>query len=125
MTNDEDDVSENDMQGAMNVMSEKGMESVLFNSEEKSFALDNDQVQKDFDTIEVVENVKEGNALKLQDIGSVEVKVIPLYVPDDAIVKVFMVHGSEKSALVLATFALGFQQQVIYAYFYQTRQKQV
>ena len=40
-------------------------------------------------------------------------KVIPLYAPDDAVVKVFMVHGSQKSALVLSTFALGFQQQVI------------
>ena len=40
-------------------------------------------------------------------------KVIPLYVPDDAVVKVFMVHGSQKSALVLSTFSLGFQQQVI------------
>jgi hypothetical protein len=41
-------------------------------------------------------------------------KVIPLYNPDDAVVKVFMIHGSQKSALALAPFALGFQQQVIH-----------
>ena len=39
-------------------------------------------------------------------------KVVPLYTPDNAVVKVFMIHGSQKSALALATFALGFQQQV-------------
>jgi poly(3-hydroxybutyrate) depolymerase len=41
-------------------------------------------------------------------------KVVPLYTPDNAVVKVFMIHGSQKSALALATFALGFQQQVIH-----------
>ena len=40
-------------------------------------------------------------------------KVVPLYTPDNAVVKIFMVHGSEKSALALASFARGFQSQVL------------
>ncbi|CAB3995467.1 Phthiocerol synthesis polyketide synthase type I, partial [Paramuricea clavata] len=37
------------------------------------------------------------------------VKVVPLYVPDDALVKVFMMHSSHKSALANAPFAAGFR----------------
>ena len=40
------------------------------------------------------------------------VKVVPLYVPDDALVKVFMMHSSHKSALANAPFAAGFRRQV-------------
>lgn len=39
-------------------------------------------------------------------------KVVPLYAPEDAIIKVFMMHSSHKSALANAPFASGFQQQV-------------
>ena len=39
-------------------------------------------------------------------------KVVPLYVPDDAFVNVFMVHSSHKSALDNVPFATGFQKQV-------------
>ena len=41
-----------------------------------------------------------------------DVKVIPLYVPDDALVKVFIIHSSHKSALANAPFAAGFKHQV-------------
>ena len=56
-----------------------------------------------------------GNGYELQHQApqTVKEKVIPLYTPDDAVVRVFMIHGSQKSALALASFALGFQQQVI------------
>ena len=64
----------------------------LSEKQSKSDALDSEEESLELDIIE---------------------KVIPLYVPDDAVVKVFMVHGSQKSALVLSTFSLGFQQQVI------------
>ena len=53
----------------------------------------------------------EGDSNQSQE-TDVETKVIPLYVPEEAILNVFMVHGSEKSALALASFALGFQKQV-------------
>ncbi|XP_046846808.1 non-reducing polyketide synthase PKS16-like [Xenia sp. Carnegie-2017] len=38
-------------------------------------------------------------------------KVIALYSPDEVVVNVFMIHGSHKSALSLASFALGFEDQ--------------
>lgn len=41
-------------------------------------------------------------------------KVIPLYAPDDAVVKVFMMHSSNKSVLANSPFATGFQRQVIF-----------
>ncbi|CAB4027398.1 Phthiocerol synthesis polyketide synthase type I [Paramuricea clavata] len=45
------------------------------------------------------------------------VKVVPLYVPDDALVKVFMMHSSHKSALANAPFAAGFRRQETVALF--------
>ena len=39
-------------------------------------------------------------------------KVISLYSSDEAKINVFMIHGSHKSALSLASFAMGFQDQV-------------
>ena len=82
--------------------------NLAFDSEEEGDILDNNNVKHNSDTIEEVENIKESNHLGLQTLESGNAKVFPLYAPDDAVVKVFMVHGSLKSALVLATFALGF-----------------
>ena len=59
----------------------------------------------------------EGDSNQSQE-TDVETKVIPLYVPEEAILNVFMVHGSEKSALALASFALGFQKQVRIIYIF-------
>lgn len=59
-------------------------------------------------------NVGGNNGLELQAVQAVKEKLIPLYTPENAVVRVFMVHGSQKSALALGSFALGFQQQVIY-----------
>jgi excinuclease UvrABC ATPase subunit len=64
--------------------------------------------------IEEEEEAEGSNGLELQAVRTNKEKVVPLYTPDDAVVKVFMIHGSQKSALALATFALGFQQQVIH-----------
>lgn len=50
--------------------------------------------------------------------NQIKEKIVPLYVPDEADVKVFMVHSSHKSALANAPFALGFQQQVRYLMWY-------
>ena len=41
-----------------------------------------------------------------------DVKLVPLFVPDDAIVKVFMMHSSHKSAMANSPFASGFKNQV-------------
>ena len=87
-----------------------------FDSEEEGNILDSNNVKLESDTTEEVENIKESNRLELQTLESAKEKVIPLYAPDDAVVKVFMVHSSQKSALVLATYALGFQQQVVFIY---------
>ena len=61
-------------------------------------------------------DASEGDVLELQTVATdmPREKVIPLYNPDDAVVKVFLIHSSQKSALALAPFALGFQQQVIH-----------
>ena len=59
-------------------------------------------------------NAGGSDALELQAFQTIKEKVVPLYTPEDAVVRVFMIHGSQKSALALASFALGFQQQVIY-----------
>ena len=50
-----------------------------------------------------------GDELKSED----DVKVVPLYVPDDPLIKVFMLHSSHKSALANSPFASGFTNQVI------------
>ena len=65
------------------------------------------------DAIEEGENAEKSDELVLQTLETIKEKVIPLYTPEDAVVKVFMIHGSQKSALALSSFALGFQQQVI------------
>ena len=62
---------------------------------------DSSKLTKDLDD-------QSGNESKCED----RVKVVPLYVPDDALVKVFMMHSSHKSALANAPFAAGFQRQV-------------
>ena len=59
------------------------------------------------------ENAEKSDELMLQTLETIKEKDIPLYTPEDAVVKVFMIHGSQKSALALSSFALGFQQQVI------------
>ena len=59
-------------------------------------------------------NAGECDEIELQAVQAIKEKVIPLYSPEDAVVMVFMIHGSQKSALALAPFALGFQQQVSY-----------
>lgn len=61
-----------------------------------------------------VKDSKQDNEIELQPAGRLTYKenIVPLYTPDDAVVKIFIVHASYKSALALATFALGFQQQV-------------
>ena len=59
-------------------------------------------------------NVGESDGMELQAVQGIKEKIISLYTPEDAVVRVFMVHGSQKSALALAPFALGFQQQVSY-----------
>ncbi|CAB4025205.1 Phthiocerol synthesis polyketide synthase type I, partial [Paramuricea clavata] len=87
-TCDENDSSENDNQSYQT----------------ESFMLKND--------IEREEEAAESNGQELQTVRTNKEKVIPLYAPEDAVVKVFMVHGSQRSALALATFALGFQQQI-------------
>jgi hypothetical protein len=61
------------------------------------------------DKSEMQSNVT-GDEMKSEDPG---VKVVPLYVPDDALVKVFMIHSSHKSALANAPFAAGFRDQVL------------
>ena len=71
------------------------------------------QANIEVDAIEEGENAEESDELLLQTHETIKEKVIPLYTPEDAVVKVFMIHGSQKSALALASFALGFQQQVI------------
>lgn len=40
------------------------------------------------------------------------VEVVPLYVPDDAVINVFMMHSSHRSAMANSPFAAGFQRQV-------------
>jgi hypothetical protein len=62
-------------------------------------------------------NANPSNGFELVELQTVETdtrreKVIPLYDPDDAVVNVFLIHSSLKSALALAPFAQGFQQQV-------------
>ena len=59
-------------------------------------------------------NAEGNDVLELQSFQAIKEKVIPLYTPEDAVVRVFMIHGSQKSALALASFALGFQKQVIH-----------
>ena len=59
------------------------------------------------------DEIEDSNEIELRRFRQKNEKVVPLYTPDDAVVKVFMIHGSQKSALSLASFALGFQQQVI------------
>jgi predicted nuclease with TOPRIM domain len=84
--------------------------SLLSEKQNKSDSLHGKSIELDNqanEAIEEVEMVEENDVPE-----SIKEKVIPLYAPDDAVVKVFMVHGSQKSALVLGTFALGFQQQV-------------
>ena len=49
-----------------------------------------------------------GDELKTKD----DVKVVPLHVPEDALIKVFMMHSSHKSALANSPFASGFRDQV-------------
>jgi hypothetical protein len=67
-------------------------------------------------------NLNTSDNLELSELQTVETeshreKVIPLYNPEDAVVNVFLIHSSQKSALALAPFALGFQQQVFkYSY---------
>ena len=111
-TDDTDDENENNMQES-SLLSEKQGESSTLEIEGETFALDDNQFKNNSDANKEVENAKNDNGLELQGIESIKEKVIPLYAPDDAVVKVFMVHGSQKSALVLGTYALGFQQQVI------------
>jgi hypothetical protein len=74
----------------------------------KSFMSKNDTEDK--------EEAVESNGQELQSVRTNKEKVVPLYTPDDAVVNVFMIHGSQKSALALATFSLGFQQQVYNSY---------
>ena len=59
------------------------------------------------DKSEALHNMSE-DELKSED----HVKVVPLHVPDDALVKIFMMHSSHKSALANAPFAAGFRHQV-------------
>ena len=87
----------------------------------KSFGFDNSETNNAFDSGEEIGGLGRSNAgisnkLELQPIQTINEKVIPLFTPEDAVVKVFMIHGSQKSALALGSFALGFQQQVIYTY---------
>ena len=89
----------------------------------KSFGFDISETNNaiDHDLSEEIGGLESGNAgssnkLELQPIQTINEKVIPLFTPEDAVVKVFMIHGSQKSALALGSFALGFQQQVTYAY---------
>lgn len=49
-----------------------------------------------------------GDKLKSKD----DVKVVPLHVPEDALIKVFMMHSSHKSALANSPFASGLRDQV-------------
>ncbi|CAB4020054.1 Phthiocerol synthesis polyketide synthase type I, partial [Paramuricea clavata] len=73
------------------------------------------QISKSFMSKNVIEEEGEAegtNGLELQAVRTNKEKVVPLHTPNDAVVKVFMIHGSQKSALALATFALGFQQQI-------------
>ncbi|XP_028397228.1 non-reducing polyketide synthase cla3-like [Dendronephthya gigantea] len=56
------------------------------------------------------ENEESEDGVELQSVDNPE-KVIPLYTSESVFVKVFMVHGSPKSALALASFAQGFQKQ--------------
>ena len=85
-----------------------------------SMSLEVNQRESDFvpaaDIIENVGDATGSDEQELRTVGKVtnRERVIPLYTPDDAVVKVFMIHGSQKSALALAPFALGFQQQVIH-----------
>ena len=89
------------------------------NRERKSVVnINQGDVNSAFDTDEEVGVSASSNAgndtLELQATQTIKEKVIPLYTPEDAVVRVFMIHGSQKSALALASFAVGFQGQVIY-----------
>ncbi len=90
--------------------------SLSSDGKRKSFAVDESRKSffaPAFDSIAEVEEAEGSKGLELQTVTMNKEKVIPLYAPDDAVVKVFMIHGSQKSALALATFALGFQEQVM------------
>ena len=82
-------------------------------SENDGVVSDLGQTNIGVDAIEEGENAEKNDELVLQTLETIKEKVIPLYTAEDAVVKVFMIHGSQKSALALASFALGFQQQVI------------
>ena len=89
------------------------------NRERKSVVdVNQGSVNSAFDTNEEIGGLESSNArndtLELQAFQAIKEKVIPLYTPEDAVVRVFIIHGSQKSALALASFALGFQEQVIY-----------
>ena len=59
-----------------------------------------------------IEDVKRSNENDVELVERNYAKVVPLYTPDNAVIKIFMIHGSDKSALALASFARGFQNQV-------------
>lgn len=83
----------------------------------ESFADDIGQTNVAFDASEEDaerSNAGESDGVELQAVQTIKEKVIPLHTPDDAVVRVFMIHDSQKSALALAPFALGFQQQASY-----------
>ena len=82
--------------------------------DKKSFLLNSNETDNVFNAGEEIGGAEGSNRLELQAIATINEKVIPLYTSEDAVVRVFMIHGSQKSALALASFALGFQQQVIY-----------
>ncbi|XP_028415494.1 uncharacterized protein LOC114538524 [Dendronephthya gigantea] len=65
----------------------------------------------EFTSVSDVNNENELELISVEKPSNPE-KVIPLYTPENAFVKVFMVHASQKTALALASFAQGFQKQV-------------
>ena len=97
--------------------SDKPSDSQGKRKKKESFVGDVSQTNIAFDASEEDGDAEQSNAgecdgIKLQAFQAIKEKVIPLYTPEDAVVRVFMIHGSQKSALALASFALGFQQQV-------------
>ena len=57
-----------------------------------------------------VENTWNGIELETNEIDG---QVVPLYVPDEAVVKVFFIHPSSKNAMANTVFVKGFEEQVI------------
>ncbi len=90
----------------------KHTEKRLKRDEDMESTLEHDQFEK-----QTTSGVNSNGGYHSQVQETDETKVIPLYTPEEAILNVFMVHGSQKSALALAPFALGFQQQVRYRAF--------